>query len=342
MAGMAAGMVGAQVAGGVIGHYQGKKDRAAASAAMAAAMDEINRVGAPPDLSKEIILSKFQQAGLYTPQLENVINQSMSQAATKYRQAQEGALQNMQQVSQTGYGAIDQAALARIQDQTASEARGRDLALQQEMQMRGQGGGGAALAMRLGGMQNANRQASSNALQVAADSALRRMNAIGQVGQMGSQMEQQQSAIDMANAQNQRGVQQRNIGMQNDAQQANLAGKQSALNANTQMGNQELYRQSQAKEQMWQNKLALASAKASALTGQANYLGSQAQNKAQMWSGIGNAVSGGIGAYGQNQANSQARAEDRDFQREMNYQNNTGGKVRYAGGNDGSGSGVRS
>lgn len=311
MPGAMAAMAGAQIAGGVIGYYQGKKDREKASALMDEALATIKAIGAPPDLSKEIILQQFQQAGMMTPELEHVIDFHTSKVSQDYRKVQEDALRGMSQVARTGFGAQDLNALNQIQEAEAVRRQGQEQAIMQGMQQRGLGGAGSELAARLSNVQAGNKNASANSMQVAADSALRRMQAMGQQSDISNQLEGKQNAIDQYNTENARSVQMRNIGSKNAAQQYNIGNQQNVSNANVQQANQELYRQAQAKQDYWTNKLNQASAVSNALTGQSNYAAGQAQNKAAMWTGMGNAVGSGVGAYGDQQYDAEQRDLDR-------------------------------
>ena len=120
-AALAAGAIAAPIVGGIIGMVEGQKNRDAAQRAMAAALDEINKVGAPPDLSKAMIIEKLQSAGVYTPAMEQHIDVGVSQLSQvqedpALRQAQTLALSKMAQRSAQGMSPEERAALNQMRD----------------------------------------------------------------------------------------------------------------------------------------------------------------------------------------------------------------------------------
>jgi len=126
------------------------------------------------------------------------------------------------------------------------------------------------------------------------------------------------AAIDARNQylhQNSMSRQSRNVGALNDAQAANLQTQQEVSNANIQQANAEKLRQSDAQGQYYDRKLGLAQAKANAAVGQAGAYNAQAQQTANMFSGIGSGVGQGLAAYGQNKT-SQANA-DRQYELDL-------------------------
>jgi len=78
---IAAGVVAASVIGGMMGNSAAKKGRQAQAAAAAAAYAELQKIGMPPDLSREVILREFQNQGVLTPELEQDIDLQASQVA---------------------------------------------------------------------------------------------------------------------------------------------------------------------------------------------------------------------------------------------------------------------
>lgn len=308
------GSVAAPVVGGLVGGIMGNKSRNQQMAMMQQAYQQLAQLGLPPDLSKEVILQQFQQQGILTPQLEQDIHLSASQVGAmkespETRQAQMEALQGLQQASRTGLTAADRAAFNELRAGIARDTEAKRQQILQGMQARGQGGGGAELIAQLQGSQAAEDQAASQSDRLAAQAALSRLNALNQYGQAAGNVRSQdyQAMLAKAQAEDQRNqflfqnsasLQQRNIAALNAAQQANLANKQRLSEMNTQTANQELLRQNQAKRDYWQDQLGLAQAKAAALTGQSQAYGQQAQQKEQMFSGLGNAIGQGFGTYG--------------------------------------------
>lgn len=91
----------------------------------------------------------------------------------------------------------------------------------------------------------------------------------------------------------------------NTQQYYNLAAqKQNIMNQNTQMKNADAYRKLQGQQQNWENQAKLAQNKSNAKLGQATQLQNQANQQAQMWSGIGSGIGQGLQGmanYNQNQ-----------------------------------------
>ena len=176
------------------------------------------------------------------------------------------------------------------------------------------GGSGASLMAQLGAGQQAAELASQQSDSLMANASSARRNAIEQYGRMAGEMRNTDynQASEIARAKDERNKflaqnsierQRQNIGALNSAQQSNLQEQQRIADANNAMKNAETQRQSQAQRDYFQDKLGLASAKANALTGQANYYGQQAQNTAASYGAMGSAVGSGVASYGQNQQN---------------------------------------
>ena len=144
---------------------------------------------------------------------------------------------------------------------------------------------------------NVMAQAQQRALQALSESANQASNIRSQDLNVNTARAQ---ALDERNRflmQNSIDRQARNVGKLNEAQKANLAEQQRIADANAQMANQENQRQAAAKSSDFQNKLALASAKAGAYTGQQQYHQQQAQNTAQQYANIGSGVGSMLNAY---------------------------------------------
>lgn len=261
-----AGIV-SNIIGGIAGGQAGAGDRAAGQAAASQAFAQLGQIGLPPDEAKAIIYKQFQQKGLMTPELEQHINQTASQMANVQgsqpaQNAQLQALQILQQRGQTGLTPEDRSALNQIRQQVAADTNAKQQAIQQQFAARGEGGSGAELIGQLQAAQSGANQASTSGDQIAAIASQNALQAIGQAGTLGGQIQQQQfgeqaqkaqaqDIINQFNTQNQVQQQARNVGAQNQAQAANLGNAQSLANANTQQSNQELLRQNQAQRQQY-------------------------------------------------------------------------------------------
>lgn len=316
-AALIAATVAAPIIGGLVGNIAAQGDRDKQRAAMKAALSELNKIGTPPDLSKEILLQELQRQGVYTPQMEEEIAVAESelgqlQEDPTLREAGVSALRMMQQRAKTGLSSEDRAALNQVRQEVQRDSEAKRQQILQQMQSRGMAGSGQELAMQLQAAQGAADQAAAGSDQLMSQAQQRALAALGQSSDMASRMRGQDfdvssskaRAIDERNrflAENSMSRQSRNVSTMNQAQQANLAEQQRIADYNTQMKNQEMLRQNQAQRDLFQDKLNLASAKSGAQTGQANFYGQQAQQTAQQFAGMGSAIGGGISAYGQQQ-----------------------------------------
>lgn len=324
----------APIIGSALGNLFGAGDREEAERLMNEAMQEIDRVGAPPDLSKEILLEKFTQAGLYTPELESAIDAGVSKVAQiqedpELRKSQMGALDILQQRGKGGLTPEDRAALNQVRGEVQRDSEAKRQQIMQNMQARGLGGSGAELIAQLQGAQAGTDRASEEGDRLAAMSSQNALQALMQGSNLAGSVRGQDFDVNQAraaaedeinrfNVQNAIARQSRNVGSQNQAQMQNLSEKQRIADANNQMANAERYRQAEAQRQQWLDKMSQAQAKAGAKQSQASNLQGQAAQTAQMGQSIGAGIGAGAGAYANYQAGVDQRthdAEQRDLDR---------------------------
>lgn len=314
LTGLALGSLAASVGGAVIGNIASSSDRAKAQQAMQEAYQQILSVGAPPDLSAEIVRQKLKSAGVYTPQLEDAIQQDSTQFSKiqedpKLRDAQLKSLQVMQQRGEGGLTAADRAAFNETRRNVERESEGKRQQILQNFAARGMGGAGAELAAQLNSAQGGDERLASEGDRLAAIASQNALQSTAQAGALGGQIRGQDfdvaakkaSAADELNrfnTQNQIARQQRNVSSQNQAQTTNLAEQQRLSDYNTQMANAELDRQAKARQDLWQNQMAAAQAKSNALIGQGQVSAANAARTAGTYQGIGSGIAGGL-----NQAN---------------------------------------
>lgn len=267
----------------------------------------IQEIQQAPDISKPLLLEKYKQAGILTPEMEQYVVAAQPKAASvttdpRFKDAQMQALQQIQQRATTGLTAGDRAALNQARLQTQGDTQSKIAQIQQQAAQRGQAGMGSDLAAQLSAAQGGANIESANADRLAMQSQNAAEQAAAQLGQMGSQMQQQQfgqeyqkaSAADEMNrfnVQNQIAQQQRNVQASNQGQAANLANLQSINNQNTGQQNDELKNQTQRAMQQWNANTGLAAMKSGAQfnVGNNNYGLNQgdAQSKQTQIGGIG-------------------------------------------------------
>ena len=306
MTGMAIASVAAPVVGGLVGNLMGSGDRKRQRAMIARAMAELDAVGTPPDLSKELIFKELQRAGILTPELEQEITVAESEVAkikedSSLRDTQKQALEKIKQQASTGLTAEDRASLNQVRGEVQRDSEAKRQQIMQSMQSRGMGGSGAELMAALQGAQGAADQAATGSDAIMAQAQQRALQALGESGRMAGDIRTQDfgvestraQALDERNrmlAQNSVARQSSNVGRLNQAQQMNLQEQQRIQDVNTQMANQEKLRQNQEKGNLWDRQMAIASARSNAATGQASQYGGLAKQTQQMGSTIGSGV----------------------------------------------------
>ncbi len=313
--GPAIGAVGS-IAGGIAGQQASSGDLGESRNQAIIANQILQELQNAPDISKPLILEKYKQQGVLTPEMEQNINAQMPSNINtdpRYKAAQMQALQQMQQRANTGLTQGDRAALQQSNLAAQGDVQSRLGSIQDKMQQQGLADSGSALAMKLAAAQSGANQESANANQLAQNSQQAREQALANLGQFGSQLQgqdfgqqlaqqQAQQQMQRFNIQNQLGVQQQNVANANNAQAANLANAQNVSNMNVGNQNQELNNQLQRQMQQYGQNVNTAQIKAGGagrLSGQLNDMGAQAgQNAYNQWAGAGQAVGGLAGAFG--------------------------------------------
>jgi hypothetical protein len=174
----------------------------------------------------------YELAGTLTPEqlqeteLRNILRNEQA------RQAQLDVLGEYQDLSQTGLTAVDRAALTDIQNQIATQERGQREAILQNMAQRGLSGSGTELAANLLAGQSASQRASQMGMDQAAQAQQARLQALGNVAQMGQGLEETDFQRAQRQAQASDVINQFNVQNKNLAQASNLATKQDILNRN--------------------------------------------------------------------------------------------------------------
>ena len=175
----------APVIGGLFGSSSAKKAAAARAQAAAQALAELNKLGLPPDLSKEIIYRQFESQGELTPELEQEIELAASQTAQikedpSLRANQMEALNMLSQASRGGLRAEDRAAYNELRSKVQRDSEAKRQQILQQMAARGQAGSGAELMAQLQSAQAAADESSAGADRLAAEASQRALQALAQ------------------------------------------------------------------------------------------------------------------------------------------------------------------
>jgi len=236
--------VGGVATGGLLGQYlAGQQAGALTGANKLQSLATIAQALKPPPEIRDITYQQYaapidyELAGtlnpeqLQTTELRNILRNEQA------RQAQTDVLGEYQDLSQTGLTAIDKAALTDIQNQIATQERGQREAILQNMAQRGLSGSGTELAANLLAGQSASQRASQMGMDQAAQAQQARLQALGNVAQMGQGLEQ--ADYERAARQAQAGdvINQFNTQNKISAQAQNLANKQDILNKNKAQAN---------------------------------------------------------------------------------------------------------
>ena len=245
---------GGAIAGGLMG-YLTRPDLSAStgSAKLQALTALINR---PPEIP-EVEFAKYSTPealsylGNFTPEElqatglpSGVINQAM-------RQKQLQAIGGVEELSQTGLSAIDRAALTEIQNEIATQERGQRESILQNMAQKGLSGSGQELAAQLQASQSASQLASQQGLQRAAQAQRARVDALSNLSNMATGIEntdfqrqaqktQAQDVINQFNTQNRNVAGLRNLQTQQDLSTMNAQEKNRIAQANIDLMNRQM------------------------------------------------------------------------------------------------------
>jgi hypothetical protein len=318
------GIVGANVAAGLIGNQQSQAALSAAQAARQAALQQYLNINVPDPAEQQVILEQYKLTGKLAPEMEQAVDQKASelqnmQVPTEGRSAEIEALNQMQDLAHSG-GMDAQARESMEQGIQRANAnmRGQIGAIVQNANARGVGGSGAELAAQLQATQNDANASSEAGMSAASAAELRALQAMSSAGSLGSTLNQQdynqaaakaqaQDAINRFNTQNRQSVSNANVAATNQAEAANLANEQAVSNANVGIQNQQEVQNKGLVQQEFNNEMALAGGKANAENGVATGYQNQAQNSANTWANIGNAVGQGVAAIAKNSSGPNTR-----------------------------------
>lgn len=252
----------------------------------------------PSPQLQEIKLKQYIDAGVFKPEEETAIKLVDSEMKgvkvdPRLKEAQMEALESLRETGQMGLRTQDRLALEQIQDKAARDAIASQQAVIQSRQMRGMAGSGDELAAALSGGQAAAQSGRMAGLQIGAQAQQAALEAMARSGTLGGQIRQQefgeqsdvaraQDEINRFNTSNQQNIQMRNIAAKNAAQLRNLENQQRLSDANIGLSNQQsMFNQFTLPQQQYDNAMRKAQATSAARSGQAQFLGQQAQNQQQ-------------------------------------------------------------
>ena len=305
----------ANVGGAVIGNMASASDREAAAAAQKKALAEIEKLGAGPDLAKEIYLREFKSAGVLTPELEKAVDQGVSKVAQikedpRFKKAQMEALAGIQQRGRTGFTAEERAQLSQERAVAERSAEAKRQQIVSGLRARGALDSGAGIAAQLQSADELAAQQQAAAERVSASASQRALQAMMQGGELAGRVRGQEFDIERTkagsedefqrfNIANRMAQEQRRAERETGARQYNLGQQQAIMNMNIQQQNAELMRQRQAQQEMYNNQVRIAQLRSGAYGQQAAQAQQQAAQTQQGWAQMGSAVGGALGSFGQ-------------------------------------------
>jgi len=317
---------GAQLIGGYMSNKSQEKGMKAAQAQYQQMLANLQSIGLPPDIARPLVYKELQSQGVYTPELEEALDEATTTFKTleedkSLRDVQIQALGKLQNVSETGLDAQDRAAMNELRRAVGTETRANTAQILQNMQSRGMGGSGAELVAQLQASQAGDEAASQAADRLGAEASRRALEAIIQGQNVAANVRTQDFNVASAkaqaedefarfNLQNSIARQQRNVASKNQAQLGNLSEQQRLADTNVSLYNTEQQRQREAEMQRWQARLQQMGGQNNILGGQANLAMAQAQNQGNMYSGIAQTIGGaaqGVGNYYAQQPLNQAQ-----------------------------------
>ena len=310
--GTGVGAIAGGILGGIGGLFGGGDEEAEkAAAARAETLRLIRELGKPPEEAKAIVMQKYTSAGNYTPEMEKNLERELTSQVEfvkddpQVRDAQMATLLQLQKTGRTGVTDQSKADINKLRQDTEREAQGRQQAILQQAQMRGEGSAGSDLAAQLMGAQAGNERMSMAREQATASGNQNALQAIAQSGELSGNIRGQDysqgmgkaSAKDvMALAQQKvsQDIKQRNVASSNLGQQYNLDNAQSLANRNVSTANTEAVRQRTTQGSDWDRKAKytdkLTGQSDAEATRQTAAAGAAAQGNEKMWGAVGGAV----------------------------------------------------
>lgn len=302
---------GGSILGNVIGGIASEGDRNAAASAQQKALAEIEKLGAGPDLAKQIYLREFKSAGVLTPEIEKAVDQGVSKVAQikedpRFKKAQMEALAGIQQRGRSGFTAEERAQLSQERAASERSAEAKRQQIVSGLRARGALDSGAGIAAQLQSADELAAQQQAAAERGSASASQRALQAMTQGGELAGRVRGQEFDIERTkagsedefqrfNIANRMAQEQRRAERETGARQYNLGQQQQLMNMNIQQQNAEMMRQRQAQQEMYNNQVRLAQLRSGAYGQQASQAQQNAQATMQGWGNIGSAV-GQIGS----------------------------------------------
>ncbi len=288
-----------------------------------------------PDIEKlKLYLEQFQSVGDLVPESVSNVGElgasALENVSTdpRLREYQTKALQGYDEIATNGMSAVDKAQLEQLLRSSAAQEQANTQSILENRARRGMAGSGDELAAALGGTQAASNRRSMEALNIAAQAAQRREDALAKSSNLAANLEQsdynranalagKRDSISEFNARLRQNLEGTNVANRNNAQEFNLNKNQGLADKNvTQRNSQQQYNKNLI-QQDYDNQLK----RLNGMSGAGNTAAKAAQDRADatagMYTGIGNAVAGGLTGY-MDRKQAQQKLDNDAFDNEYN------------------------
>lgn len=234
--GGAIGAVFGGLAGGMMGASVGAK-KAQYETTFAKYMAELQSLDMPRYEALKLSLERYAKGEPLSPEQLNALQEVDSEVSKisydkQAKQTQLDALAALKARSRGGLTLQDKADLMTAQREIDRQQSGVQKSILQNMQARGVAGSGVEMAQRMAAQQQGAQMASQNALQTAANSQNRALQAIKDSAQLGRQIGQDQMDFDKMKAQSVDDTRRRNLERQQQTMQFNVSNKNAANQLN--------------------------------------------------------------------------------------------------------------
>jgi hypothetical protein len=254
-----------------MGSQSGDGGRQAALDAMNAnlskAEQQFQGITTPDTVAQELHLETPVLQGLL--KANNIPETALAGISTDptLRSAQMKALQSLQERGASGLTPEDKQMFSQMQQKGAAAYQAQQSGIQQSLAERGMGGSGSELLQKIAASQNAANQQQSAGMDIAAQSAAAKRQALAQAGQLSGQLEQEdyQKAANLANARD--AINRMNTQMQNQVAAQNLGLQQQYSDQATQIANQQQQYNKALLQKQYENQMNLAGTKAGIYAG---------------------------------------------------------------------------
>lgn len=299
---------GTNILGGILGGNAASKAAAQAAAAQKEMYDKnvalLESVGVPTIEAQEIALQSPEYVGDYVAQIQG--DTELKEIATdpQLRRNQMEALAQVKELSEQGLGTVDKIAIDEANLEATQADKARRAQILSQMAQRGTADSGVQLAMQLASAQDAATQAQTAANNQAKMAASNRMNAINQLAQQSSNMENLDFNRQAQIASAQDAIQRFNAQTMNQQNQYNLGNRQNIANQQSDIANKQQMYNKGLIQQDYLNRLNKATAQTGQNTAYGTNLANNAltagQGKANMYSSIGQGLGNVATAFAAN------------------------------------------